>query len=734
MKSTRRTIKAITSAVALMLIAVGMLAASPAQAETMSEINARFFGTMTVNGARATGERPLAVTLVDFSDAPMTQNRAFYDYLVFGEGSPSDGLRYTSAAGTGNVREHFRQSSYGAFTWRKAGLFGPYRHPDDPRTTANESTKACVLDPVNCPGIGLVSLRTSNGSNFLQATNGGGAGSTIVATPRAASTWENFTLVDRNGGSLNNGDPINLIAFSNNFVTAENGGGGPLVANRTAAAQWEGFRIVKKSGSAGSGIVSGDNIALQVYNGSYVSAINGGGGEVVANRPNAGAWETFQLTEAPHDSWRELRIGAQMAVANGGLDVAPFDADGDRTVEANELGFVHIISKRTGWGQYQGDPDLGTFGGVKVRPASAGFDAFPGLDSLVHELTHALGAEHVYGSTNNSANLTPMSGTVGDGAEDASDIEYDRAMYHLDPWTKYRLGWLRPTLVAINTTSGMCYSIAATDDTTAGFTQGSSSGTRRPILFYNPSRVGEYYLAEFRMQAGYDTNIPAAGVALWLVKTDADGSLAEMPGNVINPGADGTLDSVAAANTDDFQGMGAWGPRIFPGANRLIESPLVNDDGYSPDPVNVAIGASGLQWGGSTPWTTAHGLIRPWWSDRTTTTGLRMRVDTTTFAGRANVEAGRNGPFRPFLQTLSSTTVSRGALVTINGAPLGVGSNKTVRLSGATGSFNAQIVSYDCLRAVVRVPSTMTPGSYSLSIVASGPEPVTSNTLSITVM
>ena len=58
----------------------------------------------------------------------------------------------------------------------------------------------------------------------------------------------------------------------------------------------ETFLLVLIDAGAGLPIVAGDRIALQTKGtGNYVSAINGGGGQVLANAPWDRAWETFTL-------------------------------------------------------------------------------------------------------------------------------------------------------------------------------------------------------------------------------------------------------------------------------------------------------------------------------------------------------------------------------------------------------------------------------------------------------
>lgn len=150
-----------------------------------------------------------------------------------------------------------------------------------------------------CGGPGGNSYTTafqSSGGFFVVAENGGG--SVVNANRTGIGSWETFTLIDLNGGSLESGDLVNIQSVTGHFVVAEGGGGDVVNANRTVPDAWETFRIER---IGGGGIGSGDSISLQAFNGwnggggNFVVAEGGGGSVVNANRGAVGPWETFTI-------------------------------------------------------------------------------------------------------------------------------------------------------------------------------------------------------------------------------------------------------------------------------------------------------------------------------------------------------------------------------------------------------------------------------------------------------
>ncbi|HWG24657.1 GDSL-type esterase/lipase family protein [Actinospica sp.] len=121
---------------------------------------------------------------------------------------------------------------------------------------------------------------------------------------------------------------ISLRAHANgDIVTADNGGGSALIANRTSVGIWEQFDEI----SQGTGY-----IALRAHaNGLIVTAENAGAQPLIANRTAVGAWETFQLVQN----------------SDGSVSLKA-DANGDY-VTAENAGAQSLIANRTAIGAWE---------------------------------------------------------------------------------------------------------------------------------------------------------------------------------------------------------------------------------------------------------------------------------------------------------------------------------------------------------------------------------------------
>jgi subtilisin family serine protease len=85
---------------------------------------------------------------------------------------------------------------------------------------------------------------------------------------------------------------VTIQASTGHYFSAVNGGGGDLDANRTSVGIWEKLNLVDTNGGS---LVSGDYVYLQSYYGKFMVAESGGGSTLEANRTDPGPWETFRV-------------------------------------------------------------------------------------------------------------------------------------------------------------------------------------------------------------------------------------------------------------------------------------------------------------------------------------------------------------------------------------------------------------------------------------------------------
>jgi mannan endo-1,4-beta-mannosidase len=135
-------------------------------------------------------------------------------------------------------------------------------------------------------------FRTLLTAQYLSATEGGGG--PLTAGSKAASAAGTFALTDLDGGALVDGDEVRLVTSNGGYVSAKDGGGGALEVSSAAPGDDETFVITRLAGPAT--IAPGDLVALKTkLKVNYISAIDGGGGEVRADAPWAKGWESFTI-------------------------------------------------------------------------------------------------------------------------------------------------------------------------------------------------------------------------------------------------------------------------------------------------------------------------------------------------------------------------------------------------------------------------------------------------------
>jgi len=131
---------------------------------------------------------------------------------------------------------------------------------------------------------------------------------------------------------------------SGQFLTAADGGGGAVLADRTSAQGWETFGVIDRNGG---GLESGDLVTLQTENGHYLMATNGGGGALDATSSNQQDWETFRLVRRAGGGTvrsgdivglQTLVSGRWVSATNGGGGAVGAGGEGLSTWESFRIG------------------------------------------------------------------------------------------------------------------------------------------------------------------------------------------------------------------------------------------------------------------------------------------------------------------------------------------------------------------------------------------------------------
>jgi hypothetical protein len=627
------------------------------------------YRSMLVNGTPAEGRRPLLTLTADYTDQTLNRDTDRWAWRIYGAGTPASGEPARHVNGI------FRENSGDLFSWRELPVPPPVRVSDDRRTTINEGLKVCADTPQTCPGVGLVSFKTTPGLNapghYVTAENGGGPSGSLNASREETGSWQSFTLIDRNGGTLRSGDLIELITYSGYWITAEGGGGGNLSVNRSHADRWEVFRITS---SAGGEIRHGDPVRLQAPNGNYIAAEGDGGGGLSANRTRVTSWETFTFLEAPLDAHRLTRLALD-AAAIAGVDLTALDnRPADGVLQTHELSLLMVNAGGGTSGQTSDFPCHRPPGAPLICTTVSAVNEGASLTTLAHELLHQLGAVDVYGSQCHNQGVTLMSCTVGD---------VDPVTYHLDPWHKIQLGWLHPRIQAIpGGGPGRCATFAAA--------QSDDSREHPPTVFYDPDRgAAEYLIVEHRSSAlaGYDANVTGNGLAIWRIRIGTDGRPMIIP-------------------------AGAAGVALSDRALLLFGAP------------------SGVR-GGNGLWTTNDGLISPTWLDASPT-GLTLRTGPVRAEGNVDVEIGPRAGLRPrILAPAAPRSGPAGTVVELRGVLGAV--PRLVTLTGEGGTYLADLTSWSCSGAAIRVPTDIPAGAYQVSVSAADVPGARSNAVTFVV-
>lgn len=232
----------------------------------------------------------------------------------------------------------------------------------------------------------------------------------------------------------------------------------------------------------------------------------------------------------PPDAWAADLAYEAVRLADATVDFSAFDSDGDCYVDT-----VAIVHQGTGqeasgaandiwshswsfsstwaWGMNHYGPSYTTNDRclsdptkfVKVddyimQPEKLWADITT-MGVFAHEYGHALGLPDLYdtdGSSEGVGNWSLMASGSWTGVSRSGDRPA-----HLDPWSKYALGWITPVKL---TAPALGRSIAGVE----------GGGEVLQFLDGNPAAgTGEYFLLENRQRAGFDYALPGFGLLLW---------------------------------------------------------------------------------------------------------------------------------------------------------------------------------------------------------------------------
>jgi len=228
------------------------------------------------------------------------------------------------------------------------------------------------------------------------------------------------------------------------------------------------------------------------------------------------------------DSWAGDLVYEAVQAADATVDFSAYDLDGDCYVDT-----VDIIHQGTGeeaspsatdiwshsWSltaaKYWGNSHNGAYTTNDVCTANSAQNVkinnyviqperlrlgnksyISTIGVFAHEYGHALGLPDLYDNDNSSAGAGYWSLMAG-GSWNTASKGGDRPA-HLDPWSKFSLGWSAPVQLNESVTNKALAAVESAND------------------FYRlPGVNSEYFLLENRQKNGFDGGLPGAGLLVW---------------------------------------------------------------------------------------------------------------------------------------------------------------------------------------------------------------------------
>jgi M6 family metalloprotease-like protein len=297
-----------------------------------------------------------------------------------------------------------------------------------------------------------------------------------------------------------------------------------------------------------------------------------------------------------------------LIAANSHVDFSQFDTNGNGVLSATELHLIIVVAGyersyssspcgASAWGHrwgLSGSVPAPVLDGKVVGQTYSQFGEWhcansnpPGhaatIGIMVHELGHDLGLPDLYdtdGSSEGVGNWSVMAG----GSWNRTSLPGDSPA-HFDPWSKYFVGWVSPTLVT-TTLTNESISQAATNADLYQFLPGTPSS-------------GEYFLIENRQKTGYDAGLPGSGLLIWHIDAGKSGNTQDCyPGGAL-PCTTTTHYKIALVQADNLFNLEKGNNRgdagdPWPGSTgktTFNDTSSPNSNFYSASPSGVTVSA-----------------------------------------------------------------------------------------------------------------------------------------------
>ncbi len=298
-------------------------------------------------------------------------------------------------------------------------------------------------------------------------------------------------------------------------------------------------------------------------------------------------WNTGEVPPEALPGWDDLSLhetltNAIIAADLAGFPFGDFDTNRDGIVNQHELAILVIYAPPAPFSTGAAR-DFSAGGAVRNSSEAPFVEGRSGLrvhlpvatvgenasaSTIAHELAHLLqkrvgdGYEG-YGSNDRclNQNFTSMSCTIFPGVD-------DRRIFHLDPYTKLRFGFLQPEIAHLD--DFLCLAMQPIEDE-------PGPDTRSLILYDSDRGPGEYFILEYRrpLLFNYDGDpfttgsfgLPDKGLGIWYVQVDEKGGPVSILALDGTGGKDAALLLVPPGFADDPSNWGwpsanngLWGP------------------------------------------------------------------------------------------------------------------------------------------------------------------------------